>query len=130
MRAGDFFGAFYERYLASSDEVAAFFAGMDMQRQARMLRASLYLIMGASSNEPVALKHLNYLAERHRHIPPRLYELWLDSLIGTVTDYDPQFGAKVEAAWREMLRPGISYLVSKSEALGKTPQSTIRKTPY
>ena len=115
-RQAGFLDDFYQRFLAASDEIQGFFAGMDMQRQARMLKASLYLVMSASTGEPRTLSHLDELAERHRHVPARLYGLWLDVLVETAADYDQQFDAHVETAWRKVLRPGIDYLTSRSRS--------------
>lgn len=43
-------------------------------------------------------------------IAPRLYDLWLETLIDTARDFDEQFDEEVELAWRLVLTPGIVYM--------------------
>ena len=43
-------------------------------------------------------------------IAPDLYDCWLDCLVSTVGDFDPQFTPEVELAWRLTLAPGIACL--------------------
>ena len=112
-RQSGFLDDFYRRFMAASDEVRALFAGMDMQRQARMLKSSLFLVMSASAGEPTTLPRLTTLAERHRHIPAPLYDIWLDVLLETAADYDERFDERVAAAWRDVLRPGIAFLTAR-----------------
>ena len=38
------------------------------------------------------------------------YDLWLDSLVATVSVCDPLFEPATEQAWRAMLRPGIEIM--------------------
>jgi len=42
-------------------------------------------------------------AERHNHIKPYLYALWLDGLIAAARSIDPLFDAEI--LWRETLQP-------------------------
>ena len=41
---------------------------------------------------------------------PELYEAWLDSLIATARESDPDFDDELELAWRVVLAPGIAYM--------------------
>lgn len=108
-----FLGRFYEIFMATSPEVAARFADTDMARQRRMLGRSLEEMMNFSS-ERAATERLRRIAVRHsrreRDIPPALYDLWLDSLVATVREFDPRFNDEIELAWRVVLAPGIAYM--------------------
>jgi len=109
-----FLAAFYERFVSASPEVAAHFSGTDLRRQASMLRASLYLAVYASFGRDEWTHHLERIAELHSRrkldIEPRLYELWLECLLETVAEYDPEFGPEVADAWRTTLEPGIEFM--------------------
>jgi hypothetical protein len=54
------------------------------------------------------------LAEHHSSrdldIPPRLYPLFVDSLMATVRHYDTEFTAAIEEARRATLGPGVLYM--------------------
>jgi hemoglobin-like flavoprotein len=111
-----FLEAFYERFVASSEEVRAKFAGTDMKQQVRALEDSLYVIANAIQGQEgsIARDELPRIAARHsrsdRDIRPELYDLWLECLIDTVHGHDPQFSPELEAAWRETLAFGIDYM--------------------
>ncbi len=57
------------------------------------------------------------MAERHARsdlaIDPALYGPFVDSLIMTVQEHDPDFSPEVEAAWRTTVEQGIQYMISK-----------------
>jgi len=111
----DFLDRFYARFVASSPAVAAKFAHTDFVRQKRALRASLHHLLLAAQNEgggPDA--HLREIADRHGagqlDIGAELYDLWLDSLLETVRECDPEFSPEVEKAWEAVMMVGIHYL--------------------
>ena len=114
--APGFFAAFYDRFIASSEEVRAKFAGTDMKRQFRMLEDSLYVVAVAVQGQEgsVARGDLPRIAARHSRkdldIRPQLYDQWLECLIETVRIHDPQFSPPIEAAWRETLGFGVAYM--------------------
>jgi len=110
-----FLDAFYQRFIASSDEVRAKFAGSDMMRQVSMIEDSLYVVANAVLGEEgsPARGDLPRLAARHSRqdldIRPELYDLFLECLVVTVRTHDPLFSPEVEAAWRETMGFGIDY---------------------
>ena len=110
-----FIDAFYERFLSSSPEVAELFANSDFKTQKNMLLFSLVHV--ASFNPihgPDAI--MKGLASRHRElsVQPRLYQLWLDSLLDTVKEYDPEYDEDLCESWRRMLAPGIEFMTSEN----------------
>ena len=112
----EFLRRFYTLFLASSDTVAKKFEHTDLQKQAAMLKSSLYVMMLAGSESERAV-HLERLARRHSKadldIKPELYDLWLDRLVQAVKEFDPLFDAEIGAAWRHMLQPGIDFMKSR-----------------
>lgn len=113
-RNGTFVEQFYERFMASP-EVREKFVTTDFARQRRMLRRSLELMARASAGEPDGLRELNDRAETHSranlNIEPRLYGIWLDSLIETARRSDPEWTPTVELAWREILGIAIRHMI-------------------
>lgn len=112
----DFLSRFYELFIESSPEVAARFEGVDMERQKRMLGRSLQEMTDFSTSR-AASEHLRRTAARHsrwdRDIHPDLYDLWLESLIATAREFDPEFTEEIELAWRVVLAPGMAYMKFK-----------------
>ncbi len=112
-----FLDRFYETFLASSPKVREKFAHTDFVRQKRALRASLHLMLLAAEDEAKGPEqYLRDLAELHSSrklgIGAEYYDLWLDSLLATVRECDPQCNAEVEQAWEKIMMVGISYLLS------------------
>ena len=90
-------------------------------RQKRALKASLHLILlaaGDESGDPG--KYLGDVAEKHnsKHldIGAELYDLWLDSLLETVKECDPEYDAGVARAWEDVMMVGIHYLTVRYNA--------------
>lgn len=111
----DFLDRFYDRFLASSPAVREKFAKTDFVRQKRALRASLHhLLLAAQNEERGPDAYLKDVAERHGagqlEIGAELYDLWLDSLLATVRECDPEFSPDVEKAWEAVMMVGIHYL--------------------
>ena len=109
----DFIGRFYNLFLDSSPEIAERFVNTDMSRQKTMLHDSLGTLVDFSHHKRVT-KQMRRLAVVHgpgaADVRPDLYALWLDSLLATVREFDPEYEADVDLAWRLTLAPGISYL--------------------
>jgi hemoglobin-like flavoprotein len=111
----DFLDIFYDRFLASSPEVAEKFAHTDFARQKELLRISFHhLLLAARDHKQGPDPYLEDVAVHHgagqMAIGAHLYDLWLDSLIETVRLCDPECFPEVEAAWEEVMMVGIHYL--------------------
>jgi len=112
-----FLDRFYEIFLSSSPKVDEKFRGTNFLRQKRALQASLHgLLSLAESGGNSADDYLREAAERHNRarldIGGELYDLWLDSLLSTVKECDPQATPEVLQAWEAVMQLGIRYFLS------------------
>jgi len=109
-----FIDKFYEIFLSSSDEINILFKDTNMETQKVMLVTSMAFMTRAYENNP---SFLSEIAEKHNSnnlgIKPHLYPLWLNSLISTAKLIDPLFDMDTENLWREIMQPGIDYMISK-----------------
>lgn len=108
-----FFAAFYQRFLASSQEVAQAFKNTDMRHQQNMLKKSLlYSINFITNNTSYDMMHRIAVSHSKRGygIKPELYDLWMDCMVATVAEFDPEFGDEVELAWRLAFSQAITYM--------------------
>lgn len=112
-----FIPAFYEKFLASNEEVRQKFRRTNFEQQNQMLLRSLQLAAGATIGEPQSLRELRARAESHDryhlHIKPELYELWLEAALTTASEFDPQWNQDTESAWRSILGYVIDFMVKK-----------------
>ena len=112
-----FLERFYEIFAASSEEVAEKFKRTNFQKQAILLKASLYLMVLAAWKKPEGHAHLERIAQLHGRngldIRPELYDLWFDCLLRTVKEYDRGFNARTKRAWHTMMQSGIKFMKSR-----------------
>lgn len=113
----DFIESFYERFLASSDEIAEKFRYTDFERQHSMLVHSLELAAHAVEGDPKALHILNDQAFRHSRenldIRPGLYPIWLNAIISTAAEFDPLWDETVGESWQIVLEHVIHHMAAK-----------------
>ncbi len=109
-----FLDRFYDRFIASSPDLPAFFANTAMDRQKRALKASLYTALMVADGNQAATAHLRTLGELHRRlgIDDRHYRLWLDSLTATVAETEAvEQNSAVEESWKKVLGCSIDIMV-------------------
>lgn len=105
--SAEFIPSFYERFLATSDEVREKFRHTNFDEQHEALLRSLRLIAGATAGEPASLEQLRARAETHDryhlNIKPGHYELWRSAMIETASEFDEQWNDTVQEAWHSIL---------------------------
>lgn len=113
----DFIDRFYERFLAASEEVSKHFKHTNFPLQKLKLLKSLEMMVLAIEGIPQAVVQLNERALSHSraqlNIKPELYDYWLESLLKTVVECDPQYSAEIEKAWREVTGFTIQYMTAR-----------------
>lgn len=116
----DFFESFYQAFTGTSTEVADKFKNVDMEKQRHHLRTSLDQMIYFSIDRKASDTLLS-TAKTHsksgKNIRAELYEVWLESLLQTVRQFDTEFDAETEIAWRVVLAPGISYMKTQYNRL-------------
>lgn len=117
MREPRFISHFYSRFLSSSDEVRHKFAMTNFDDQEKRLARSLRILGAAIGGDPAALRHLAARAESHdRHhldIRIELYDLWRESLLATVAEFDPHWSDETDMSWQVVLDHAIHYMTKR-----------------
>ena len=112
-----FIDRFYEIFLASSPEIKPRFEHTDFAKQKELLQRGLTMLVMFSDGSETAKMTLDRIGDSHNrkgiNIPPALYRFWMDSLIKTVSEFDPKFSPEVESAWRRVIQKGVDYIVAK-----------------
>ena len=112
-----FYTTLYEHLLASDPRIPPMFAKTSFERQHKVLRHGLgVLIIYAKRPNPALLERI---AVRHSRgdvdVPAELYECFVESLVAAVTAHDPEYRPEIAAAWRVAMEPGIAFMKSKYE---------------
>ena len=112
-----FFEDFYRAFFIRCPQAKAMFAHTDFERQHNLLKHAFGLLLifpNQPEGEPTILARV---AERHSRrelgVDPSMYQPFLDALIDTVRDCDPQFTPAVESAWRRTVEQGVAYMQAK-----------------
>jgi hemoglobin-like flavoprotein len=115
LRAPGFLPRVYELLLASDPAIPPYFTATEFPRQHKLLQHGLGLLLSFAKRPDPAL--LDRIAARHSSagldVPPSLYPLFVESLLGAVREHDPRFDGETEEAWRETLRPGLEFMQSR-----------------
>ena len=111
-----FVDSFRNRLVASSEEIQAIFTTSTGEMLNRgLVRALVHLARYYPDGEPDCI--LENIAVRNnregRAIQPHLYDAFLDCMIETVADYDPEYEDHVGDSWRHILGPGLEYIKSQ-----------------
>jgi len=112
-----FFQRFYQIFTDSEPRVKQLFAETEMERQYQMLMESMTCLISYLQDEGSGeeIKKTAMMHGKDRlDIPADFYDIWLDSLIETIKERDPEFNDHIEKAWRKVLAPGINYMKSFS----------------
>jgi len=110
-----FLQRFYELFIASSPEVAELFRNTDFERQKRVLRDSLYMMLvAAGTKKGPAHEEVERLARLHKDIGVTrdMFTLWLEALIETAREHDVHFTDQLENDWRTSLSGPIELMKS------------------
>ncbi|HCV79220.1 globin domain-containing protein [Pseudomonas oryzihabitans] len=109
-----FFDDFYQRFLASSPRVREKFVHTDMAAQKLLLRQGIMNLVLVARGMPAT--KLRQLGESHCRarldIGPELYDLWVDCLLATLAEHDPDFSPALRQEWRDVLEAGIAVMRS------------------
>lgn len=86
-----------------------------MEQQIKMLMQSITHITSYAATMEDNIE-INQIAKSHGkdklNIPAEFYDLWLECLVDTAREHDPEFNPQVETAWRMVMSPGLEYMKS------------------
>ncbi|OED49221.1 hypothetical protein ACH42_01985 [Endozoicomonas sp. (ex Bugula neritina AB1)] len=114
-----FYDVFYQIFLNHSKEISDKFKNTDFNKQKLMLKRSVAYVLNyyiykkpSERLKKLAIMH----SSKQLDIKPEMYDIWLDSIIEALSQCDPRFTKSVEAAWREVMQPGIEAKISTQKA--------------
>ncbi len=112
-RGRQFFHRFYEIFFNRSEDIRQKFSGTDMEAQVGILEKSMFHMVSFYVTR-TDTDFLHSIARTHNRngydIKPEYYDIWLESLLDTVRELDPEFQSETELAWRLAMTPGIEFM--------------------
>ena len=116
--AAEFFPTFYRGFFRRCPPAERLFAQTDFARQHKLLRHAIGLLFSYAAHPAAEPNVLTRLADRHGlrdlNILPEYYDAFVDALVETAEQCDPEFSTEVGMAWRNAVAPGVGYMMSKS----------------
>jgi truncated hemoglobin YjbI len=110
-----FLDRFYELFTGSSEEIAELFRNTDFERQKRVLRDSLYvMLVAAGTTRGPAHDEVRRLAKVHRElgVTRDMFTQWLDALVEAAREHDTHFTDELEKDWRASMKGAIEIMKS------------------
>ncbi len=108
-----FFKHFYTIFFSKSAEVRDKFKEVDMDAQIHVLEKSMFHIISFYVAK-TDTEFLRTIAQNHNReqydIKPEFYDIWLEALIETVEELDPEYNDDLGLAWRLAMTPGIQFM--------------------
>lgn len=108
--------SFYQRFLAADYRIQSLFANTNFTRQKELFLHGVFSLLEYAQGKAVgelAIRRLGMLHSRKRlNISPDMYAIWVDCLIQSLWEKDPQFSASLEQEWRSALQKGIDRMIA------------------
>lgn len=119
LKKENFLEVFYEKFISSNPEIKEKFRFVDFGRQTKMLANSIGVTISAIDGQQeglAKLKELTVSHNRHHHdAKPEWYPLWIESLVETASETDPEWSEELETIWHSMLEMITKKMVSGYE---------------
>ena len=108
----EFFERFYQNFTNSDPLIRDAFKNTDMEKQKSMLRqAIVHMVMFFSNKKASDYFIKTSITHKDKYcIPTHLYDNFVDTLISTLQNYQPNFNNETAVAWRITLAPGIEFM--------------------
>lgn len=116
LRHGPFIARFYARFMDSHPDVPALFANTDFSKQNMALRRGISSAIAHAGGSSLARKTMDQMAHVHSRaghapVPPSLYPYWVESLLATIAESDPEYSPALAARWRLAMGRVTAYFI-------------------
>ncbi|WP_018141005.1 hypothetical protein [Thioalkalivibrio sp. ALJ7] len=113
---GAFLGRFLARFLSSDKRVDATLGRYTKARQEVILDQSVRAVIQQSRSGSAPADGIHRVVQVHSPhgdvpIDPSLYPIWVESLIATIKETDPEWVAALEPEWRAAIAPAVDVLM-------------------
>mgnify|MGYP000397814690 FL=1 len=100
--------------MASHPDIPKHFEKTDFDKQKDLLSQSINMAILFPQKNKIATNAIDRISKTHSKenmdINPKFYPYWLDSLITTLSESDPEFTTDLERQWRLILQETIDHI--------------------
>ncbi|QDU82379.1 Flavohemoprotein [Polystyrenella longa] len=112
----DFFDAFYDHFARKSSEIGPLFSNTDMQKQNELLSDAIVSLISFAKGDSAARQHIEEIRLSHDryqlNIKPKWYPFWIEALLDTIKESDPDCTPELLENWQTVIQPGIDHILS------------------
>lgn len=105
---------FYEKLLSSDPRIRRMFSRTNFEKQHALFEHGVHVLLEFAAGSAIGEMAVRRLGERHSprdlDVDPALYETWIDCLVGTASELDPEWTPALEKRFRSDLRKGIEQM--------------------
>lgn len=124
----EFFETFHARLMQASPKIQQHFDGVSPMKQSLFIRTGLPTLILFATGSQAAGRRLDQLAQSHSRgalgVGPELYDVWLETLLDVVAQFDNEFDDELGKAWRETLRTGLQRFTNAYDGAAKSEIET------
>jgi hemoglobin-like flavoprotein len=106
---------FYELFLDADPRIRPLFSKTDFTRQRELLMEALFVLVQYAEGKSVGAMAIERLGDIHNRkgmaISPDLYPLWLNCMMTSLSEKDPEFSPSLEVQWRTAMQKGIDIMI-------------------
>jgi hemoglobin-like flavoprotein len=106
---------FYELFLEADPRFKEMFRNTDFQKQTDLLTHGIMVLIQYSEGSASGEMAVRRIGELHKpgkvNVTPDMYPIWVDCLMKTLRELDPEFTRELETQWRLALRKGINTMI-------------------
>lgn len=118
MKSTGFIDQFYNNLFFLKPEIEEYFKQTKWKHQKIAIEKGITHLLGFLENDPQQIHHKNILRLSETHsktnlnIHPHNYYYWIDAMIMTLKEFDPNWDSSLEYYTRECLFFPISFMIS------------------
>jgi hypothetical protein len=115
----NFLDHLYETFLKSHSSVSALLGSVDPDKRKALLLTEIMALLQSGQGEENGKLVLDQVGANHAWIgmEPSMYHYWLDSLLKTLGQFDPQWSHELETTWTQSLKSGLEYLTTQVKTI-------------
>jgi hemoglobin-like flavoprotein len=112
-----FAAKFYDNLFFLNPKISSYFMNTDFDHQRRALMNGLEFLIGfLDETDEHSRKQIIRLAKTHSadnlNIHPHHYYYWIDALVMTASELDPDWKDDFQYYWREVIHFPVSFMIS------------------
>lgn len=110
----NFIKTFYDNLFASEPSIQPKFSNTLFSVQETLVKHGMRKLLAFAGGDGGAQGELDLIRESHNRnhmaIKPEWYTLFIDNMVKTASQFDPEYSSDLGGDWRAVMQPGINHI--------------------